>query len=76
MRSSRRTDAGVLIRRNAETRNVGFIERQRDISLALIDAFLLVDPHPRQSFVQQSLNAFIKMLGLLPVRNQEDTTDP
>ena len=45
----------------------GFLKRQRRNVFVLLGLYLLVDPYPiHQLFVQQGLNAFLRMLNVMP----------
>lgn len=44
-----------------------FLAYRKSVVFSHLMAYLLIDPHPqKQLFVQQALNAFVAMLGLLP----------
>lgn len=44
-----------------------FLKKKKDIVLTHVIVYLLIDPHKQhQLFVQQALNAFLKMLKLIP----------
>jgi len=44
-----------------------FVSEQNKITYAILSVFLMVDPYPKkQNFVEQCLNAFLKMLKLFP----------
>jgi hypothetical protein len=50
-----------------------FLITRRDRIFGNITLFLLIDPHPVQSFVQQALDAFLAMLRLLPKELEGET---
>jgi hypothetical protein len=43
-----------------------FFFKKRDRLFLNLIVYLLIDPYPVQQFVQQALNGFLSMLGLLP----------
>ncbi len=55
------------LRKIDKTFVVNFIKKQYSNVTKLLIVYLLIDTYPeRQSFVQQCLNAFIKLLGQIP----------
>jgi hypothetical protein len=50
-----------------------FLITRRDRIFGNLTLFLLIDPYPTQSFVQQALDAFLAMLGLLPKELEGET---